>query len=169
MIRTEFIPSKLWHAQAIAADPRPADVTELWTSSRTRLLDALQHGLERSVDPLTAMHDGEPVAMLGVVPFSILSGIGVVWMLGSAKLDSMSCQRDLLRTSRPQVEVWKSQFPALLYNFVDERNVQAIRWLKWLGFRFLPAIPYGPDKSPFIPFLIGDDVPKYLPSGDDRA
>lgn len=165
MIKTEFIPCRRWHAEAIAANPRPADVRELWTSSRTRLVDALLHGMERSTAPLTAMHDGEPVAMLGVVPFSILSGIGVVWMLGSERLDTLSCQRDLLRTSRPQVEIWKEQFPALLYNFVDERNTQAIRWLKWLGFQFLPPIPYGPDKAPFIPFMIGTDVPKYVLSG----
>lgn len=163
-MNTVFVPCRRWHAEAIAANPRQADVDELWISSRTRMVDALLHGMERSTAPLTAMHKGQPVAMLGVVPFSILSGIGVVWMLGSAALDRPSCQKDLLRTSRPQVDLWREQYPALLYNFVDSRNAQAIRWLKWLGFQFLPAIPYGPDKAPFIPFLCGTDAAKYLPA-----
>lgn len=165
MIRTEFVPCRRWHAEAIAANPREADVDELWISSRTRPLDALLHGMQRSTAPLTAMHDGEPVAMLGVVPFSILSGMGVVWMLGSEKLDRLSCQRDLLRTSRPQVALWREQFPSLLFNYVDQRNHQAIRWLKWLGFTFLPPVPYGPDGALFIPFMMGTSVSKYVPSG----
>lgn len=150
--RWEIVPAELAHAYAIAGNPRPADVAELWTASRTTPLDAMVTGLKNTPQPWVGKVDGVPVCMFGASPFSILTGMGVAWMIGSRALDSLRVQRELLRLSRPVVDYMQDQFPGLLYNFVDQRNHAAIRWLRWLGFTFCEPIPYGVDGLPFLPF-----------------
>ena len=152
MIRTRIVPATAEHAAEIAANPRPADVAELWSSSRSSPHVAMLRGLERTVEPFVGLHDGKPVCMFGASPFSIMGGMGSAWMIGSAALDRKSVQKDLLRLSVPVVDYMQAQFPALLYNFVDARNTAAIRWLRWLGFQFSDPIPYGVDGLPFLPF-----------------
>lgn len=152
MIRAKIVPATAEHAHAIAQRPRAADVAELWACSRSDPLDAMLRGMERTVRPFTAIYEGEPACMFGAAPFSILGGIGSAWMIGSTVLDQYGAQKDLLRLSEPVVEYMQQQFPSLLYNFVDQRNVSAIRWLRWLGFQFSDPISYGVDGLPFLPF-----------------
>ncbi len=141
------------HAQALAEDPRPADVAEFLAVSGSDPLSVMQAGLRASVEPLTGLYDGKPVCMFGAAPWSILGGVGAAWMVGSRQLDRPSVQRDLLRLSPPVVDYLQDQFPALLYNFVDQRNTAAIRWLRWLGFEFgAEPIPYGVEGRPFLFF-----------------
>ena len=109
-------------------------------------------GMAITAEPLVAMLDDEPACMFGASPFSIMGGMGAAWMLGSRALDRIGAQKELLLLSQPVVEYMQSQFPALLYNFVDQRNVAAIRWLRWLGFQFSDPIAYGVDGLPFLPF-----------------
>ena len=40
----------------------------------------------------------------------------------------------------------------VLWNYVDKRNTTHIKLLKFLGFRFLEEIPFGPNQLPFIRF-----------------
>lgn len=40
----------------------------------------------------------------------------------------------------------------VLVNYVDARNVSAIRWLAWLGFTIDSAVPYGVQGLPFHKF-----------------
>lgn len=150
--RARIVPAEAWHAELIAQDPRPADVAELWSAGRHTPLEALLVGLRASAEPMTGMWGDEPVCMFGASPFSIMGGMGTAWMIGSRALDRYSVQRSLLLLSVPAVEYMQAQFPRLLYNFVDARNLAAIRWLRWLGFQFGDPIPYGVDGLPFLPF-----------------
>ena len=43
-----------------------------------------------------------------------------------------------------------------MFNYVDARHTDAIRWLKWLGFTLHPATPYGPFDLPFHKFTMGE-------------
>ena len=36
-----------------------------------------------------------------------------------------------------------------LYNYVDERNIVAIKWLQFLGFKDIETLPYGYEKKNF--------------------
>ena len=152
-----MVPATEAHARAIAANVREADRIELWAASRADPLAAMLQGMKSTSEPLTAIYDGEPCAMFGVWPYSVLSGMGAAWMIGSNVLNRHGAQRELLRISAPVVEYWGEQFPSLLYNFVDARNTSAIRWLRWLGFKFGDPIPYGVDRLPFIPFFRSED------------
>lgn len=150
--RAQFVPAEPGHVDIIAARARAADIAELWATSRTTPRQAMERGLAASVQPWVGLFDGEPVCMFGASPFSILGGMGIAWMIGSDALDRISVQKALLRYSRDVVEHLQDQFPTLLYNFVDQRNEAAIRWLRWLGFEFCDPIPYGEDGLPFLPF-----------------
>lgn len=151
-MRSRIVPATIEHASVIAMTPRAADVAELWACSRSNPLDAMIRGMERTVEPFTALYEGRPACMFGASPFSIMGGMGAAWMIGSTVLNEHGAQKDLLRLSEPVVEYMQEQFPNLLYNFVDQRNVAAIRWLRWLGFQFSDPIAYGVDGLPFLPF-----------------
>lgn len=128
----EIVPAEGWHASAIAAAARNADVAELWAAGRHTPLDAMLAGM-RLARAQTALLDGEPIAMFGVSPVSLLLGRGVPWMVGSSLLDTMPLRRALLREAVGVLRGWQKRY-RLLLNFVDERNVSAQRWLRWLGF-----------------------------------
>lgn len=146
------VPAEDWHADVIGAAARAADVAELAVTGKHTPTAAMKKGILASIRSFTGMVDGVPVCMFGANPYSILSGIGCVWMIGSTGLNPLKVQKVLLRESLPILEILQDLFPTLLYNFVDARNTSAIRWLKWLGFKFQPAILLGDEQIPFYPF-----------------
>lgn len=146
----DIVPAQEWHADVIGANPRPADVAELAVTSGSTPTEAMKAGIRVSIRSYTGTIDGVPVCMFGANPFSVLSGIGSVWMIGSAALNSKRVQKVLLRESLPVLDNLQNLFPTMLYNFVDARNTSAIRWLKWLGFTFHEAIDI--NGFPFFPF-----------------
>jgi len=133
----------------VASRPRSADVEELWAAGRLTPLEAVQMG-QRFGEAYIGMVDGEPVCAFGVTPISALSGLGAPWMVGSTALDAHF--RGFLRGCGPVVRAMLSQWPRLV-NYVDARNLRAVKWLKWLGFSILPPVPYGHDGLPFHPFI----------------
>jgi hypothetical protein len=151
-MRTAIVPAQAWHAVVIGQNPRPADVAELAASSGSTPEEAMVRGLNSSVRAFTGLVDDEPVCMFGASPYSILGGVGAAWMIGSDALRSMRVQRALLRESAAALDLLQSMFPEMLYNFVDQRNTCAIRWLTWLGFTFLDPVIVGHEKLPFLPF-----------------
>ncbi len=153
-MKARIVPATPEHAQAVAANVREADRRELWAGSRGEPLPVMLHAIEATPEPLAAIYEGEVACVFGAWPFSALGGMASAWMIGSRVLERHGAQRDLLRLSQPVVAYWREQFPALLYNFVDARNDAAIRWLRWLGFEFGEAIPYGVDGLPFLPFYM---------------
>ena len=46
----------------------------------------------------------------------------------------------------------ESREEKLLWNVVDKRNKVHLKLLKFLGFKFLRELPYGPNQLPFIEF-----------------
>lgn len=151
-MRCRIVPAEAWHVTAIAAAARQADVDEVAASSGSTVQLALERGMAASHEPMTAMLDGTPVCMFGAVPWSALGGQAAIWMLGTIEMDRIAVQRDLLRISRRIIDYYQQMYPRCLYNAVDERNTKAIRWLRWLGFKFADPILIGPQCRPFLPF-----------------
>ena len=134
------------HVEAIAADTRQADVDELFASSGITPETAMWKGLVCSTHAWTGLIDDRPVCMFGVAPRSVLSGRGYPWLIGTNRMEREA--RVFLRECRPQVAVMRGVYN-LLENYVDARNVKAVRWLRWLGFEIAPAAPYGDLGLPF--------------------
>lgn len=153
-MRVEFVPATADHIPAIAAHARECDVAEVQASSGATIEQALTSGLRMSTRAYTALLDGEPVAMMGVNPYSELSGEGVAWMLATSALDTAHGRRAVVRFAQPVLDDFRERYPGMLWNAVDARNARAIRFLKWAGFTFLDPVPVGAERRPFFPFYI---------------
>jgi hypothetical protein len=46
------------------------------------------------------------------------------------------------------IDIFLITYPKL-YNYIDVRSKKTIRWLKWAGFEFAAAAPYGVEQRPF--------------------
>lgn len=136
--------------EPLARTMRPRDVDEIRASSGRDPADALRLSIEASDLVFTAYAncDGTPLAIFGVGPF--IPHVGSPWMLGSTALRHFT--RDLLTYTPLVLAKFHERYPVLL-NFVDVRNAESIRWLRWAGFQFSEApMPYGVTGLPFYRF-----------------
>lgn len=145
----EFVPVTEGHIARIAADMRPADVEEVWASNHHTPLEALAKGWAVSDFSAVVTHDGVPLVMLGVVKGDILTGSGVVWLLGTN--EALKHRRIFLEQTRGVLDELLSICPRL-HNYVHTENKTSVRWLKHIGFTIEDAVPYGPDGEMFHPF-----------------
>lgn len=135
--------------KAVAAAMRPCDAAEIWASSHSTPRHALEKGVASAVFARTGLVGDRPVCIFGVSPGSLLTGIGVPWMLATPGL--LRAQRPFLRLSRPLVDAMNDIFPTLV-NYVDARNLDSICWLRSLGFTIDEAAPHGVEGLPFHRF-----------------
>jgi hypothetical protein len=119
------------HVADLAARMREWDVIECRAMGRSPA-DALQDGLSRSLWALTALVDGKPEAMLGVVPRVMIEGTGVPWMLGTEAVYGGA--REFVRFGPAIISEMEWSFP-VLSNMVAAGNERAIRFLKHWGWR----------------------------------
>lgn len=149
MLRAEIVPASATHVAVIADGARQADRDELWASSFSTVAEVLYRGLQASTHSWTVLYDDLPVAMAGVVPWSMLGGKGVPWMV--ATVDIERHPKPFAKLSKTYVAEMLRQYSHLI-NFVDDRNTMAIRYLKWLGFAMYDPEPHGVLKLPFRRF-----------------
>lgn len=136
---------------SIADNMRQADVEEVWASNHHKPLQSLVRSWELSDFATVATFNGTPLVMLGLVKRDMLTGSGVVWMLGSDEV--MKHKKDLLRQTKPLIDEMLTICPRLC-NMVHNKNRSSIIWLKWLGFTINEPIPHGPDGELFHPFYL---------------
>jgi hypothetical protein len=119
-------------AYAIESRLREADLDELDAGDPllTTPLEALQRGIAQSKVARTLVLGGVPEAVWGVVDEG--DGIGRIWLLGAPR--TTEDRRFFLAESAYQLQDLATGFVEV-YNLVDERYDQALRWLDWLGFR----------------------------------
>lgn len=143
-------PAEISDVAAIAPSVRQPDIDELWASVRMAPYEALMASFRVSRDTaFTATSDGEPMCMFGVKAPSMLGSVAMPWMIASDRLEFNS--RTFLRKSRQVLKIVSEQFPHM-QNYVDARNVVAVRWLQWVGFLVYYPEPYGIDNLPFHRF-----------------
>lgn len=98
----------------------------------------------------TTAFKGVPMAMFGVVPFTDHPKWGSIWLLGTDDVTDGAPISFLKWT--------KLFFPTLIEpydmvcNIVDKRNTVHIKWIKWLGFKFIREVKAGPYNKTFYEF-----------------
>ena len=89
-----------------------------------------------------------PMCVFGVQSINTVSGIGLVWMLGTGKGNKFTIARESKRMLRqmflPGVEV--------LVNKVWNHHNTAVKWLDWLGAHFVDS-PFVQDEV-MVPFVL---------------
>lgn len=137
------------HAILLAPRVRFEDRDELWAAAKMEPLEAILSSMQASSNTCaTLMIDGTPACIFGC---SYADGVGTPWMIGSDLL--VHHAKTFLQLCPTWVEKMR-QGVIKLENYVDARNVVAIRWLKRLGFKFDEAAPYGPLNLPFHRFTM---------------
>jgi hypothetical protein len=135
----QIIQAQAEHVLAMRDRIRQADIDELWATSKSTPEVAMHNGLSMSSHVWVMTADGVPLCMFGVVPAS--ESIGVPWLVGTVDLERHAMA--FLRLSIKYVKRMSSTYNHLI-NFIDDRNVIAISWLKWLGFTMDEPAPFGP-------------------------
>jgi len=130
---------------------REHDKQEVNAATRMGIRNAVKTSVKLSSYSKTGLVNDELVCMWGVCPISLISGSGSPWMLGTDLIKEK--QRIFLRRSKPWLDDIRKDY-RYLENFVDERNVLSIKWLKWLGFEIYEAEPYGIHCEPFHKFTM---------------
>lgn len=125
-----LVPAQSKHIGRIARLMRADDVEECAAMDRTPK-QALRTAFLTSAKAWTALVDGQPEAMFGVVVESVLDGKGVPWMLGTDEVHRHG--RELLMWG-PGLLDRLCDSRLLLANIVSARNTRAIRLLWRWGF-----------------------------------
>ena len=146
-MKTYVRPSIKGDADLLASRLRRADLDEIEASGHYLPVEALEIGRQASLQPLTAIGDGKPIAMFGAVRET--PDIGRIWLLGSD--DIFSVRFRFLRESKSWFKHVSSPFKVVT-NVVDMRNTKHISWLRWLGVKFCNIETRGPKGLPFIEF-----------------
>lgn len=150
MARYTIEPADYQVIAPLARTMREADRREIWAAGRLTPEQALLQSAMVTPQMMACFVDGEPVAALGIGVVTALSDKGIPWLLSSTKL--VPHARRFLRLSDDYMSDARQHFRRL-ENYVDARNVQAVKWLDWLGFDLKPAEPFGPDHLPFHRFV----------------
>jgi hypothetical protein len=135
-------------ADVLADRLRSADRDEIQAADGRPAKEVLREGIAAS-NPCYAVLDstGSLLALFGAIPDPAQDGRAKVWLLGSG--DLFKHRRAIARMSRPWLDRLHAEH-RILWNFVDARNDNHIRWLKWCGFRFLRRVEYfGFEQRPF--------------------
>lgn len=125
----------------VAAHMRQADQDEVRAiRGDVPMKEALAECVLASSHCWVATGDSEPFAIFGVMPISLLHGIGAPWMLGTdlGKRFPRALIREGRRYSRRMLET----YPYLI-NMVDARYTSSIKWLQRIGYTVFEAEPYG--------------------------
>lgn len=95
--------------------------------------------------------DGVPFCIYGVRRMSATSDSGIIWMLATDDLPKHAIKfgRECGNEVRKMLDGFK-----LVENWCHADNKITIRWLKWLGFTFKDAAPYGKMGEPFHHFYM---------------
>lgn len=129
---------------------RAADIEEIRAGSGLAPTEALRRSYDFSTH-VWAVRDlgGQPIALWGVGPLSLIQGRGCPWLLASDAFEQLGL--DIARLSRPLVAGIRDLYPRL-ENHVDARHAKAVRWLSWLGFTIDPPAAWGVEGRPFHRF-----------------
>ena len=134
----------------VAASMRLEDVEEVFAASGLDALSGLEKCFKGSDECITILSNDVPIALFGYkVTESDICGL--VWMLGSNEI--FNNKIEFLKKSRFWVNYIQTKIP-LIYNLVYHKNIVHIKWMEWLGFRFVRIIEQaGYLNLPFIEFV----------------
>ncbi len=135
-------PTTAPHVADLLADVRKEDAAEAWGAMHWTPYDALRSCIDHTKHVFSGMVDDTPLCIFGIAPRSMISPIGVPWMMSSNALATHSVA--WIRHNREVFTAFSAGWDRL-ENYVDSRYTKAVRWAGWLGFEVEDARPYGRD------------------------
>jgi hypothetical protein len=129
---------------------RQRDRDEVWATLHATPEQALRLSVQNSPHAWAARDRDGTFALWGVAATSRTAPVGIPWLLGADRLVG-KYRRQFLAQSIEYIKTMLVLHP-ILTNYVDARNTESVRWLRWCGFTFGPATPWGVDQLPFYKF-----------------
>ncbi len=142
MSKIQILPITIEAAKEVASNLSPDDRREV---EEGHGLDPMKHliwAAQNDSCVYFTMPNGKTAGMAGVN-----NSDGLIWMLTTPVIQDYP-----LSFSREAKKFVDSRKEKLLWNIVDKRNKVHLRLLKFLGFKFLREIKYGPNQLSFIEF-----------------
>lgn len=138
------------HADAVAGRLRYADQQEIYAATGKNPDVMLYQSWITSPHRWSIVRNGEIIGLFGLTPAVLMGDVGVPWLLGTDEMEKI--RFTFAKQSIEHVKHMLHLYPTLA-NYVDVRNVLAIKWLKWLGFTLdAEPRPYGYQQLPFYYF-----------------
>lgn len=133
MANLTFKHTDIFDVAYVANNMRQADRDEVYAASGHNPYDSLMLGVRKSDDIVTAVSpDGVPLVIFGISSKSLVTDIGVPWLLGC---DEALKYRKHFMTDVPKVlEIMLEKY-RMLENYVHVKNRVSVNWLKRMGFQ----------------------------------
>jgi hypothetical protein len=137
-------------AAALAPRLRDSDALEIQAVYGKPPAVVLASGVAQSKRCYVVIDDsGDAMALFGVISAAD-PGVGIPWMVASRTLAQHVVF--VARNSRKWVANLQCGYSEL-WNCLDARNVEDLRWVQWCGFTVTETIAeYGVEKRPFVAF-----------------
>ena len=128
-------------AKEVASNLRPEDRREVEEGHGLDPMERLVWAAQNLPCVYFTVPNGKTAGMAGVEPD------GTIWMLCTPAIHEYPIT--FAREAKRYVD---SRQEKILHNIIDERNIVHLKLLKFLGFKNLGEISYGPNKLTFIKF-----------------
>ena len=142
----EFIPTTPGHVEAISVRVRESDKAVIQAATGKTPAEELRNRMKTSPNVWTWIIDGEPVAIFGLDPYSLLENIWHPWLVATDVIEK--CPVLFLKTCKKVLPMLLSDGKTLL-DYADSRDTRILNWLRWLGFTIFPEEPLGASGVPF--------------------
>jgi hypothetical protein len=117
----------------IGENMRQADRDEVMAASGHNPMQSLLLGVRRSDQTITAVSpDGVPLVIFGVVGKSLVTDVGVPWLLGCD--EALKYRRHFMTDVPKVLEIMLEKY-RMLENYVHVKNRVSVNWLKRMGFK----------------------------------
>lgn len=135
-----IVPATVEHAEILALNLTLIDIESLELTASTSALEAIKTSIACSVEAYAGVFNDEPYIVFGVAQPTMLSDIGVPWMISSSAIKNHGLE--FVRQARAVVKVMAERYETL-ESYIDARYTNTIRMFKAIGFKVSPAAPYG--------------------------
>ena len=112
---------------------------ELLYAVGNHALDDMERAFKYSDEIGCFYIDGKPAAIFGVRKASVMSDYGLIWLLMTE--ETQKHRVTIGRETKTRLKQILRKY-TMLYNHVDAKNEEIIKWLKWLGADMKP-VNYG--------------------------
>lgn len=122
---------------------RQADIDELAVTGYPDPAEAVEMAYQRTLPELQTVveWDGQLLIMTGCAADSLLSNVGIPWMLGTEAMHQH--MKAITIGAHQAIAIFLTHWP-ILRNVVDARNTKTMRWIQSLGFELSPVPAYLP-------------------------
>ena len=129
------------HITQVCFSIRVSDALELMGVSGLLPHQVMLAGEQNLLGGRAITYKGVAIAVFGLSASSTFSDEVYPWLIASNQV--YAHRLSFLRTVKKLFKFYRGRYKEFV-NYVDARNTESIKWLKWMGFKIEEPEPYGP-------------------------